>query len=206
MLLFIDHIADHQGHSIPSLVLDVDENSFREHGNLALVLYKALCRPILPHERNNVFHHSLSMAERLLRSSEANVRIVHNALKDNADFVISGQFLEIRDTSGPEEAQPLAQYINDNLSASHTLRLGLDYAPMFSYVFGEKTYLINTKALTYSFFTCAKHYLDTGRFEQSQHALLLTLGHNAQQEVLDREQRDMPNITDTLGKIKRLQP
>lgn len=200
MIILLENMTDHNGNSLPPVVLDLDMNSIRPNANIAFVLYKALCRPILPKTKNK---NTRTIAERLIASDEVDARMIGEAIKSEAELVISENDMTVFDIKEGKTVF-ITDFINENMPASTTLRLGLDYAPLFFLTVDDQKYVINTKALNYSFFNLASEYLKRNEYDEKLHEHIVLLGETARKEVLEREDRQMPNIDSELKQLEEM--
>ena len=193
MIILLKNMTDKNDNRLPSITLDLDMNSIRSNANIAFVLYKTICQPIFPSTKSK---NTRTIAERLIASNEVDARMVGEALQSEAELIISENDMTVFDV--------ITDFVNANMPASTTLRLGLDFAPLFFLTIDDHKYVINTKALSYSFFTLASDYLKRNKYDEKLHKHIVLLGETARKEILERENRQMPNIDSELKQLKEM--
>jgi len=200
MIILLENMTDKNDNRLPSITLDLDMNSIRSNANIAFVLYKAICQPIFPSTKSK---NTRTIAERLIASNEVDARMVGEAIKSEADLIISENYLTVFDVNEGKTVF-ITDFVNANMPAGTTLRLGLDFAPLFFLTIDDHKYVINTKALSYSFFTLASEYLKRNEYDEKLHKHIVFLGETARKEILERENRQMPNIDSELKQLKEM--
>lgn len=202
MIILLEDIKDHNGKRLPDVGLELDMKSIRPDANIAFVLYKALCRPILPKTK---YKNTRSIAELLIASNEVDARmvLVDDKVMGECDLIISESNLSAHDTL-EDDATCITEYINKNLPSGITQRLSMDYRPLFLLKVDKRQYIINTKALSYSFFTFASDYLKDGVYDAKMHDHIVWLGETSRKEIAQRENRDMPNIEAELKQLEAM--
>lgn len=147
MIVFIENMKDHEDRSLPDVHLDLDMKSIRKRANLAFVFYKSFCHFILPETKRQ---NTRTMAELLIASKEIDARMVNPIMQSKVQLSICAKTMTLTDKRDGTTVF-IAEYMNKNLTARTTIRLGLSYQPVFLFEVDGTQYITNTKLLVCSF-------------------------------------------------------
>lgn len=189
MKVTIGNMKDVAGNPLQDITLEFCGFK-REFANLEYVLYRSLCRPIIPEQSH---FHSLSIAEKLIQSDEVTTRLIATVPAEDADIFISQSDMTII-ASGSSEKISLDAFINRNLPDKAKAILGSFFSGLFFADIGNSRFLTYTEQLKVSFFYLAKQCIKTGCQSEDEKQRIVEMGRLAQREMEAREGRNMPHV------------